>query len=68
MPEDPSQKLSIGNWDGKILPKEVHKDISIILKSNMRDAPSPPQPKKGRGIAKGQTMPEDPSQKLSIGN
>ncbi|GLT51766.1 hypothetical protein SLA2020_251520 [Shorea laevis] len=38
LPEDPSQKLSIGNWDGKKLPKEVRNDISIILKSNMRYA------------------------------
>ncbi|GLT31142.1 hypothetical protein SLA2020_059020 [Shorea laevis] len=36
--EDPSQKLSIGNWNGKILPKQIRKDISIILKFNMRDA------------------------------
>ncbi|GKV19755.1 hypothetical protein SLEP1_g29978 [Rubroshorea leprosula] len=38
MPEDPYQKLSIRNWNGKKLPKQVRKDISIILKSNMRDA------------------------------
>ncbi|GLU06583.1 hypothetical protein SLE2022_236050 [Rubroshorea leprosula] len=38
MPEDPSQKLSIGIWDGKTLPKQVQKEISIILKPNMSDA------------------------------
>ncbi|GLT32982.1 hypothetical protein SLA2020_076090 [Shorea laevis] len=60
-----NQSQAIGS--SSTIVKETLREIGGNGSDTDSSSPSPPQPKRGRGITKAQNLPEDPSQKLSIG-